>query len=151
MIENFDCTQFITFDLISSEATVERLLEPFKYLGFELVFDFNIRQVKRDYFKQYINQCFVELKDDNFMGEFEDWVEQDSPPRAVRKFIEEIEVLLEIHMVKNVRIMLTFFAEEGTTTIENISVSRDDIKNGLFSMSKHNFEVWTDNLVLGIL
>ncbi|OPX42548.1 hypothetical protein CLHUN_35150 [Ruminiclostridium hungatei] len=151
MIENFDCTQFITFDSTTAVIDIERLLERFKLIGFELVLDCNIRQVKKEYFKKYVKQHFIELKDDEFMGEFEDWEELDNPPRKIGDFIREINSLIDSNVIQRVTIMLTLFAEEGTTAVENIEVSKNNIKKGLYSMSKHNFEVWTNNLVLEIV
>lgn len=151
MVENFDCTQFITFDYIAPDFNVERFLERFKLLGFQLVIGSDIKQVKRGYFRQHTKQYFVELKDDNFMGEFEDWIEMEKPPERIENFAREVDLLLKSEKLINVRIILTFFAEEGTTIIDKISISKESLREGLYSMSKHNFEVWANNLVLEII
>jgi hypothetical protein len=148
---NFDCTQFISFDSNICEKQVKKMMAPFEELGFVIIIDGEIKPVKRKYFKNYISQHFTELKYDNFIGEFEDWEEICNPPTLIKKFVNNIHVILKKEDISNFKLILTSFAEEGTTTNKVIILNKDQIIKGIYSMSKHNFDIWVDNLILKLI
>ncbi|RDU22652.1 hypothetical protein [Anaerosacchariphilus polymeriproducens] len=151
MVGNFDCTQFITFDSSASEEKLNNMLSSFQALGFIVISGDEVKPIKRQYFKDYSARYFIELKFDNFMGEFEDWEQLDKPPILINQFIETAYKMVDSEGISNIKIILTSFAEEERTTNEVMVVEKSHIREGLYIMSKHNFEVWVDNLILEIL
>ena len=92
MKENFDATQFITFDVSGEcEYIINQILERFHNLGFEVLLEKDIRNVKRRYFSKYKKGIFMELKDDTFLGEIEFWkVDSEMPTERIKSFVEQL-------------------------------------------------------------
>lgn len=151
MKENFDCTQFITFNLEDIDININDLLLPFNDIGFKIIYKNQVREVKKEYFKDYIQDEFIEFKCDNFIGEFEDWELLERPTEKILKFINAVENIARRSEVLNLRIILTGFAEVGYSSNEIIKVKLENIREGLFAMSKHSYDVWTDNLIVEIM
>lgn len=148
MKENFDCTQFITFNLEEDKNILDSVIDEFSKIGFDVVLD--IRDIKKAYFKEYLGECFIELRYDNFMGEFEDWELENEPPKRINDFIGAVKKVVQRKHIKNFTVMLTYFAEIGDSTNEVINVDSSNIQQGLFSMSRHNYDYCVDNLILKI-
>ncbi|MCT4566492.1 MAG: hypothetical protein N4A68_19535 [Maledivibacter sp.] len=151
MKENFDCTQFITFNLEEIDTNIHELVTSFNNIGFKIIYKNQIREVKKEYFKDYIQDEFIEFKCDNFIGEFEDWESLEHPTEKILKFANAVENIARRSEINNFRIILTSFAQEGYSSNETIKVKVDNIQEGLFSMSKHYYDVWTDNLIIEII
>lgn len=154
MKENFDATQFITFDISDDNGhIVKQVRERFESLGFEVLQDNDIRKVKKQYFNEYIKTVFLELKDETFIGEIELW--QDNTDMVlderVKLFVEQLIWLYNQVEVNNLSLILTAFAEEGFTSNGVLEVAPDKILKGILKMSKYNFDIWVDNLVLEIV
>lgn len=154
MKENFDATQFITFDISDDNGhIVKQVRERFESLGFEVLQDNDIRKVKKQYFNEYIKTVFLELKDETFIGEIELW--QDNTDMVlderVKLFVEQLIWLYNQVEVNNLSLILTVFAEEGFTSNGVLEVAPDKILKGILKMSKYNFDIWVDNLVLEIV
>lgn len=152
MKENFDDTQFITLDIDSEskQEVIEQIREIFEKNNFSLFFEEQIKSVKLNYFRDYRQEYFIELKDELFIGEFEDWEKIGNVPDRIKKFEDQIKQLTDIREVSNIKIIITAFAEMNSTSNTEIVVCRDDILKGLFSMSDKNYDVWTDNLIIAI-
>lgn len=148
MKENFDCTQFITFDLKEHKQIMNLLIHDFNQIEFDIIFD--IRNIKKIYFKQYLRKYFIELKDDDFMGEFEDWKLINKPPKRIRDFINVVKKIAQIKNIKNFTIILTYFAELGNSTNKMVNVNISNLERGLYIMSRYNFDYYVDNLILKI-
>ncbi|WP_432663390.1 hypothetical protein R9X47_22765 [Wukongibacter baidiensis] len=151
MNENFDCTQFLSFKLNSNDLNLEELMVQFKKIGFDVIYNNQIRQVKKEYFSDYTNDEFVELECDNFIGEFEDWEDMIHPPEKIKTFANTVSDLIRNGKIKDTKIILTSFAQFGYSSNEKIEVKAKDIIEGLFSMSKHFYDVWTDNLIIELI
>ena len=151
MNENFDCTQFLSFTLTSNDLIIDEVLEQFNKIGFDVVYINQIRQVKKEYFRDYISDEFVELKCDNFIGEFEDWEDIMYPPDKILTFANTVCYLINNGKIKDTKIILTSFAQRGYSSNEVIKVKVEDIIKGLFSMSKHSYDVWADNLIIELI
>lgn len=153
MKENFDATQFITFDVMGGyEYIINQIWERFNNLGFEVLLEKDIRNVKRQYFSKYKKGIFIELKDVMFFGEIESWeVDSEIPTERIKSFAEQLNWIYNQKEISNLSLILTGFAEEGLSTDTVIKVSVENIINGLSVMSKYYFDIWTDNLVVEII
>lgn len=147
MKENFDCTQFITYD---AEENINDVINSFISIGFTVIPFDKIRNVKKEYFKEYFRSNVYELKWDEFLGYFDEWQEDGETPKPIIDFANVLKSVMKCSKVSNLRVILTNFAEEGLSTNEVIKVKDKKIIEGLYLMSSKNFEVWTDNLVLEI-
>lgn len=152
MKENFDATQFISFDIHeNSIQIINEIKMRFGTLGFEVLEEKSIRNVKKEYFKRFRKKVFLELKNKTFIGEIEFWKEGENVPgQIVFEFIKNIEWLYSLDNITNLILIMTAFAEEGDTSNAVISVKKQGILKGLYSMSKYNYDIWVDNIVIQI-
>ncbi|WP_411681649.1 hypothetical protein [Clostridium thailandense] len=147
MKENFDCTQFITYD---AEENIDDVINLFHNIGFTIIPYDKIRNVKKEYFKEYFRTNVYELKLYEFLGCFDEWQEVEKTPKIILDFVNILKSIIQCSKVKNLKVILTNFAEEGLSTNEVVKINHKKIVEGLFLMSSKNFEVWTDNLILEI-
>lgn len=151
-MENFDCTQFITFDIHEkSNEIYDNISELFSNISFKILINEDIREIKKKYFSNYIGGYFIELKNDNFLGEFYEWKEKSKPPKGIVEFHNAISKLLKEQYLYNFRVIFTFFAEQGKTSVEIIEVTRDMIMDGLYAVSTNNYDVWADNYIIELI
>ena len=80
-----------------------------------------MRKAKIEFFIDYIENQFYELKNDNFIGEFEDWVVKDNPPHAITKFIQMIKEWMDQINISHFKIFLTSYNSGALTTMNTIS------------------------------
>jgi hypothetical protein len=149
MKENFDCTQFITFD-IEENSKIDDFINLFNSIGFTVIPFKKIRNVKKEYFKKYFRSNVYELKWDEFLGYFDEWQENEETPKPILDFTNILQNIIQCSTIINLKVILTNFAEEGLSTNEVIKISDKKVIEGLFLMSSKNFEIWTDNLILEI-
>ncbi|MFT2796423.1 hypothetical protein [Serratia sp. N21D137] len=149
-IENFDCTQMISFEYYKESKQGLLGLSNFEKIGFEVLLDKDIRQVKKTYFQSGKSEYFIEFVNKEFSGEFEDWVDFDNPPKVIIDFACEIKNFAIINDLSNVKIFLTFFAEKGITKDHVVSCEPNDLLHAFFMMSKNNFDIWVDNLIIDL-
>lgn len=145
MKENFDCTQFITYD---SEENINDVINSFHNIGFTIIPFDKIRNAKKEYFKEYFRSNVYELKFDEFLGYFDEWQAVEETPKLILYFANILKNIIQCSKVENLKVILTNFAEEGLSTNEVVKINNKKILEGLFLMSSKNFEVWTDNLIL---
>ena len=93
---------------------------------------------------------FLELEDEVFIGDIASWESVDLPTTRVIEFEKNIIWLSKHKNIANLKVILTYFAEQGKTTTINIQTNPYNIREALFTMSTKNFDVWTDNLVIEI-
>ena len=148
MRENFDCTQLISFNLEEDREYLNYIVNEFRKIGFEIILD--IRNVKKVYFNKYIGDYLIELKDDNFMGEFEDWEFKNQPTQKIKDFISVINKVIQIKKIRDFTVMLTSFAEQGDSNNEVVEIDSFSLQDALFIMSRYNFDFYVDNLILKI-
>lgn len=150
MNENFDCTQFISFTL-SKNPINKNIILLLKKEGFTLIEKNNIRKAKIDFFGNYIENQFYELKNDNFIGEFEDWIEESTPPKTIIKFIKIIEDWMYQLNVSHFKFILTSYAEvNGNTSCYVIKTTFASLLNELFKMSRYYYGEHYDTLIINI-
>ena len=151
-MDNFDCTQFITFDYLREDADMlAMLIQKLEKLGFEILQGEQIRGVKKLFFHKQIRGVFMELKNEEFLGGFYQWKTETSPPSTIAKFKDIIEELVERYDVENMKLMFSYFAEEKKTSTEVFTVCKDRIMQGLFFVTPNTFEKWADNYVVEIV
>ncbi|MGF6191614.1 hypothetical protein [Serratia sp. 2723] len=150
-IENFDCTQMISFEHHHEKKPELLGLSSFEKIGFDILLDENIRQVKKTYFQRSENEYFIELINKEFSGEFEGWVDFDTPPQIIVDFACEIIDFSKKNNLSKIRIFLTFFAEKNVTKDHTVLCNSDELLNAFFIMSKSNFDIWVDNLIINFI
>ena len=85
----FDCSQFISFDRDIPYSISD--FSGFEKLGFEVIMYPKIEQVKIDYIERHCMTQIVELFDQNFGGEFQDWQDNTPPHNSITNFVDEVE------------------------------------------------------------
>ncbi|WP_033577894.1 hypothetical protein [Dickeya chrysanthemi] len=148
MNNNFDCTQMIAISKYSVSKNLVDDFFKFNELGFSIILDEDINETKKDYFLKRDDEYFIELYNKEFCGEFEDWFFLEEPPKLIVDFVDVIRFFIKKNNINHMRLMISFFAEKGVSTNFYSTVNYNDIFSGLFLMSKNNFDVWTDNLIL---
>jgi hypothetical protein len=132
----FDCSQFISFDRDIPYSTSD--FAGFEKLGFGIIMRPNIREAKLDYIERHCMSQIVELFDQNFGGEFEDWQDNTPPHDSITNFVDEVE-----RFSRNLglsKITLVFIAcasedrEEDLNVVEELPFSK--IYEGLLEISK---------------
>ena len=151
MGENFDCTQFITFDCTLVEKEVIKKLLFYENIGFEVILEKDIRNIKKEYFKNYRKQIFVELKYDDFIGEIDEWKDiNDDPPTIISDFIKITKDIIREEEIINLKIIFSSFAEMGLTTNEVLNTSVDKLVYSLFHISMSSPYNPVDNLIIEV-
>lgn len=151
MGENFDCTQFLTFDSILAENEVIKKLLSFENIGFKVILEKDIRNIKKEYFKNYRNQIFVELEYDDFIGEIDEWKDiNDAPPKIISDFIKITKDIIKQEEISNLKIILASFADMGLTTNEVLNASVDKLEYSLFHISMSSPYKSVDNLIIEV-
>ena len=150
-MENFDCTQFISFDYLKKDADiVDVITKKMEKIGFETLQGEQIRSVKGEFFCEQKRGFFLELKNEEFLGEFYQWKIENNPPLKITEFKDVIEESLGKYDISNLKLFFTYFAEEESST-EVFEVGRDRIMQGLFFVTPNNFDKWADNYVMKIM
>jgi len=169
--ENFDASQFITFDIsgptkkfyakfvekfikLGSGPTKDfyaKFIEKFRKLGFEVIFEDEIRNIKKVYFRNYRRSVFIELFNQEFIGEFEEWDKKDDPSPLAKEFAASVKWLYEQKNIYNLKVIFTLFAEEGKTKDGVVKSDIDNIINVCHLLSHYNFGERFDNLIIEII
>ncbi|MBK1812651.1 hypothetical protein JHL18_18690 [Clostridium sp. YIM B02505] len=151
MGENFDCTQFLTFDSILAENEVIKKLLSYENIGFKVILEKDIRNIKKEYFKNYRKQIFVELEYDDFIGEIDEWKDiNDAPPKLISDFIKITKDIIRQEGITNLKIILASFADMGVTTNEVLNASVDKLEYSLFHISMSAPYNPVDNLIIEV-
>lgn len=151
MGENFDCTQFLTFDSILAENEVIKKLLSYENIGFKVILEKDIRNIKKEYFKNYRKQIFVELEYDDFIGEIDEWKDiNDAPPKLISNFIKITKDIIRQEEIINLKIILASFADMGLTTNEVLNASVDKLEYSLFHISMNSPYNPVDNLIIEV-
>ncbi|NEN76061.1 hypothetical protein F9B74_06965 [Pelistega sp. NLN82] len=150
-MKNFDCTILLSFE---HNSTIKPNIKPndkIKKLNFILIEDEKIKKIKKEYFNKEDNEYFIEFYNSEFISFItEDWIELNKPPKEVTIFIELIKEIISDNKLKNIKIYVCLFAQKGLTTDFLTKSSLDRLKDKLFFMSNHYFDIWTDNLIIEI-
>lgn len=146
--ENFDTSLFITFDIIQDNSTiVQKIIELFTNKGFKVYVEEEIRQVKKDYFKKYRSEIFIELVNLNFLSKIEDW-DGDNAINEILEFEKDIKWIYQLKEINKFKVILTWLAEQGQTSDMVAKITSDKFLDTLFIMSDLNYNIWTDNLII---
>jgi len=151
MKENFDATQFVTFDIGGNLVEImDEIKRKFERLGFEVLDKMSMRKVKKEYFESFQREVFLELKNELFIGEIEFLQDESGAKQIVLDFVQNMQWLCFQKDISNLALIITAFAEKDYTSNTAIKVTSENILGGICTMSKYNYEVWTDNLIIEI-
>lgn len=147
-MENFDFTQFISFDSDMPYEQVKNIvIGLFSNTDF-VVTDFDeVENVKKDYYSEYWKKYSFELKKDDFLGDMQEWKEVEAPPEDFTDFKKRIDPLLELG-VTDVRLLICSFAEKNKTDNKVVYVGRNHWFSELFRMSIYSVERPPSNLII---
>lgn len=149
-MENFDYTQFITFDsTLPSDILYSKMKELFEELGFEVTVYDEMDIGKKEYYQDYWKEHVYELPNDFFLEPCSDWKDKDVVPKEYEKFLHKMERLCQMD-VQNVCLIICSFAEKGRTKDEIVFTTKEGITNEIFKMSIHSW-VLPDNLIINII
>jgi len=146
----FDCSQFLTFDLSTGPKLQREEILDFESIGFEVLLNDKIVKTKQDYLRPYLQTEIVELIDQEFQGIFEDWKEVNNPPDQLLDLITVIKNFWLSREVENLKLIIIGYASENIEKDHLIekTVFSDKFFEGLFTISKWNFNEVADNLIL---
>ncbi|WP_310552149.1 hypothetical protein [Paenibacillus glufosinatiresistens] len=146
----FDCSQFLTFSC--DEEVYKNDLARFERLGMKVLLKEEITKKKLTYLNPFLQEKVIELFDQEFIGVFEDWKEEKSPPIELINLKTEISEFCSKTNIKSLKLIFISCASENIEedTIVNKSVHIDQFYAGLFVLSKWNLKEVADNLILTI-
>lgn len=146
----FDCSQFLTFSC--DEAIFKNELARFERLGMKVLMKEEITKKKLMYLNPFLQEEVIELFDQEFIGVFEDWKEEENPPIELINLKTEISEFCSKAKIKSLKLIIISCASENIEedTIVNKTVQIDQFYAGLFVLSKWNFKEVADNLILTI-
>ena len=146
-MNNFDFTQFVTFDsFLSYRIIQDNIKKIFSKIGVSIIEYKNIENVKKDYFSSYWRKYSFELKKDDFLDGFMEWETMENVPRPVRDFGESVNEILRLN-ISNLAVIICSFAEKEKTCNETVHINKKDIYIELFKMSPYSF-VCPNNLIV---
>jgi hypothetical protein len=147
----FDCSQFLTFDLVEKRVKKDDLII-FERIGFKVLLKEEISEKKQMYLDSFLQDELIELFDQEFIGVFEDWRTAENPPLELINLKREIAELCSKVNVNSLKLIIISCASESIEDdkIVEKSVHIDQFYEGLFLLSKWNFKEVADNLILTI-
>ncbi|MBJ6359884.1 hypothetical protein ACFOQM_00890 [Paenibacillus sp. GCM10012307] len=143
----FDCSQFLTFSC--DEAELKNKVAPF---GMKVLLKEEIAKKKLTYLSPFLEENVIELFDQEFIGVFEDWKEEENPPIELVNLKKEIIDFCSKMNIESLKLIIISCASENIEedTIISKSVQIDQLYGGLFVLSKWSFKEVADNLILAI-
>jgi predicted NodU family carbamoyl transferase len=134
----FDCTQFLTFEATESGDGLSFLLASFgKNEDFKMLQDKEISERKLSHLNEFLNKYTVELVNQEFIGEFDEWFEMDEIPQPIKQFGQNIKELIERKLIEQLTIILVRYAYDERAA-DNIFVGDFPVENiydGLYHAS----------------
>jgi hypothetical protein len=134
----FDCTQFLTFKVSGSREGLTFLSALFeREEDFKIIEDEEISPKKLSHLNEFLNNYTVELVNQEFIGEFDEWFEFDDIPQPIKQFGQNIKELLEGKLIEQLTIIMVRYAYDEKDT-DNIFVGDfrvENIYDGLFHAS----------------
>lgn len=134
----FDCTQFLTFEARETGDCLPFLLASFeRNEDFKILQNNEISEKKLSHLNGFLNNYTVELVNQEFIGEFDEWFEFDEIPQPIKQFGQNIKELLERKLIEQLTIVLVRHAYDEKAT-DNIFVGDfrvENIYDGLYHAS----------------
>ncbi|OKQ00004.1 hypothetical protein [Paenibacillus sp. P46E] len=136
----FDCTQFLSFDLdVEADVDVSSLIVSLfeKSNLFRVLSKSVISEHKLSHLAQFINTDTVEIQNQEFIGEFDEWFEMDEIPYPIQQFGQSIQELYKNKYIKKLTIILVRYAysEKNTDTVFIEDYQCENIYEGLYHAS----------------
>lgn len=135
---SFDCTQFLIFTEIDElqKSVIENALKKF---GFHLNNLNEMSKAKKNFINSHIkdNLVALELKDENFIGEFDEWEFEkfNDPPEKIHTFIDLIKNIHKKTMDLTL-IFVQYLYEDLENQIFSKEILMKDLTKNLYSLSK---------------
>lgn len=134
----FDCTQFLTLEASESGDGLSFLLASLgRNEDFKILQDKEISEKKLSHLNEFLNNFTVELVNQEFIGEFDEWFEFDEIPQPIKQFGQNIKELLERKLIEQLTIILVRYAYDEKAA-DNIFVGDfrvENIYDGLYHAS----------------
>lgn len=148
----FDCTQFITFNY-EGKNSFERYKSDFESIGLEVRERNGVNYGGKSYFKEDINDIVIELFDQEFLGEFEDWKEINNPPEKIVKLIRILENIIDDRLFNEFKVILVSACDEveEDNEVYRVNSSKENLKENLFLMSFYNFEDYYEIVMINLI
>ncbi|WP_170219841.1 hypothetical protein, partial [Lysinibacillus mangiferihumi] len=90
---------------------------------------------------KYMSSYLIELKNDNFIGDLQDWSNFESPPIIVEFFSDISEKIAKNINITNYSIILCKFAQENVTEDKVLEIKSNEILPALYNMSKFSYDL----------
>ncbi|MDP4095827.1 hypothetical protein OIN60_03355 [Paenibacillus sp. P96] len=134
----FDCTQFLSFEANECGDVLSFLLPSFgKSDDFKLLQEREISGRKLSHLNEFLNKFTVELVNQEFIGEFDEWFEFNEIPQPIKQFGQNIKEFMEKKSIEQLAIILVRYAYDEKAA-DNIFVGDyrvEDIYDGLYHAS----------------
>lgn len=134
----FDCTQFLSFEANECGDALSFLQPSFdKSNDFKLLQEREISERKLSHLNEFLNRFTVELVNQEFIGEFDEWFEFNEIPQSIKQFGQNIKEIIEKKSIEQLTIILVRYAYDEKVA-DNIFVGDyrvEDIYDGLYHAS----------------
>jgi hypothetical protein len=96
-----------------------------------------VKQIKKTHLDKWVKSYFIELVNDEFIGEFEDWKEKDDIPESIITFGKLIVKLANNEIISGLSVILVHYANELVEKDKVFSqeIKINDIYEGLYHSS----------------
>ncbi|KYG60021.1 hypothetical protein [Planococcus maritimus] len=147
----FDCSQLLTF-VEKEKNDYDKIFENLQKDGYIVSSKNQIEERKLEYLKDYLGEEVIEIVDQEFQGEFEDWKEKENMPQKLRNLIYKLEQLQVYFHNASFKLIVVSNATENKTEdiILEVNSTTEDLTNKLFLMSWWNFQTKVDTLIIDV-
>lgn len=134
----FDCTQFLTFESNESGDVLSLILPLVESINdFRVLREGEVSERKMSHLNEFLNRGTIELVNQEFIGEFDEWFEFDEIPQPIKRFGQTIKELIERNFIEQLTIILVRYAYREKAA-DNIFVGDylvENIYEGLYHAS----------------
>lgn len=148
----FDCTQFINIKIKDNSENLIDTLKKYEELDFEMLMETEIQSKKMIYFKDYLEGYTIELKHDQFLGFFDDWIEKDKVPNQILRFANISSEIINNPFVEEIKIIFVEYASENKELDHLVQVECDinNLVEKLFYQSSACFDEWGNIMIITV-
>ncbi|WP_139489506.1 hypothetical protein [Brevibacillus dissolubilis] len=132
----FDCTQFLSFD-VDGDFGISSLNGYFEGNGYDVLFEKSIEPVKLTHLRRMLQSITIELRNQEFMGEFDEWFEMENIPSKIVEFGDVIQELYKNEYIKNLTVILVRYAYNNYLDDQVFfgEYRIEDVNEGLYNAS----------------
>lgn len=147
----FDCSQLLTFTERKMND-YEKVFESLQKEGYIVASKQQIEEEKLEYLRNYLGEKVIEIVDQEFQGEFEDWKEKENVPKKLNNLIcklKEVQAYFQDHKFKIIFVN-NATEDKSEDIILEVHSTIKDLPNDLFLMSWWNFQIKVDTLIVNV-